>query len=392
MLLVVVGDVDSDEVLDGLERLRLMEARPRRSSSGGRTRWRPPGLGNRADARQGERGCRPRPPGDLERRSPDYVPCISPTALGQSSLTSRLGVRVRDTEGLTYGIHSLLRDPPGRALRCQPHGQAGEPRRGRGRHARGDPAVPAGRNDPEELADERSSHVGRFKVDLASNGGIAHAIDAAVYYGLGVSYLDLFPSLVEAVTKEQADAAFAKRVNPDLFTIVSAGVVQWLRCRRLPKVTLLRSRGRGEELVVLTVRRAPRIESPTDPIEGGSDSQKTPVPQAEPPPSGGGAARTASTFRTKRPSGGTHSRREAVVSHAPRLGAVAGVDAAYRAGILGMTREDREAVLRFEFQGASVGSPRRTARSGSCGECSSVASTPSTESSRAGGAPTRLLS
>ena len=27
---------------------------------------------------------------------------------------------------------------------------------------------------------------------------------------------------------------------------------------------------------------------------------------------------------------------------------------AYRAGILGMTREDREAVLRFEFQGASV--------------------------------------
>jgi hypothetical protein len=27
---------------------------------------------------------------------------------------------------------------------------------------------------------------------------------------------------------------------------------------------------------------------------------------------------------------------------------------AYRAGILGMTREDREAVLRFEFQGDSV--------------------------------------
>jgi hypothetical protein len=27
---------------------------------------------------------------------------------------------------------------------------------------------------------------------------------------------------------------------------------------------------------------------------------------------------------------------------------------AYRAGILGMTREDREAVLRFEFQGSSV--------------------------------------
>ena len=27
---------------------------------------------------------------------------------------------------------------------------------------------------------------------------------------------------------------------------------------------------------------------------------------------------------------------------------------AYRAGILGLTREDREAILRFEFQGDSV--------------------------------------
>ena len=64
---------------------------------------------------------------------------------------------------------------------------------------------------------------GEVKMDLASNGGIAHAIDASVYYGLGVSYLDEYPSLVRAVTKEQADAAFAKRVDPDQFTIVSAG-------------------------------------------------------------------------------------------------------------------------------------------------------------------------
>jgi predicted Zn-dependent peptidase len=52
---------------------------------------------------------------------------------------------------------------------------------------------------------------------------MAHAIDAAVYYGLGVSYLDEFPALVAAVTKEEADAAFSKRIDPDRFTIVSAG-------------------------------------------------------------------------------------------------------------------------------------------------------------------------
>jgi len=226
MLLVVVGDVDSDEVLDGLERrfgawkrgpsLDFARPEPVAAAPGSETVRMPDKAS--ADVVLAH-------PGDLERRSADYVACVlANSALGQSSLTSRLGVRVRDTEGLTYGIHSgfsatHLAGPFAVSLTVKPESR--------------DAAVAATleeihrfRNDgmtPKELADEQTSHVGRFKVDLASNGGIAHALDAAVYYGLGVSYLDEFPSLVEAVTKEQADAAFAKRVNPDLFTIVSAG-------------------------------------------------------------------------------------------------------------------------------------------------------------------------
>ena len=46
-------------------------------------------------------------PADLVRQDPEYIACIlANSALGQSSLTSRLGVRVRDVLGLTYGIHS----------------------------------------------------------------------------------------------------------------------------------------------------------------------------------------------------------------------------------------------------------------------------------------------
>ncbi|HLN92637.1 MAG TPA: insulinase family protein, partial [Thermoanaerobaculia bacterium] len=164
-------------------------------------------------------------PADLDRLDPEYLPCVlANSALGQSSLTSRLGVRVRDTEGLTYGIHSgftatHLAGPFTVALTVKPESR--------------DAAVAAtleeirrfltGGMTPKELADEKSAHAGRFKVDLGSNGGLAHAIDAAVYYGLGIAYLDRFPSLVAAVTKEEADAAFGKRVDPDRFTIVSAG-------------------------------------------------------------------------------------------------------------------------------------------------------------------------
>ena len=60
-------------------------------------------------------------------------------------------------------------------------------------------------------------------MDLASNTGIADAIDAALYYGFGISYLDEYPSRVASVTRGQANEAFRRRVNPDLFTIVSAG-------------------------------------------------------------------------------------------------------------------------------------------------------------------------
>ena len=154
-------------------------------------------------------------PTDLTRTDPDFLPCsLANSALGQSSLTSRLGVRVRDTEGLTYGIHSSfsathVAGPFTVSVTVKPESR--------------DAALAstldevrsfvAGGMTDKELAEEKSSRIGRFKVDLGSNSGIASALDAAIYYGFGVSYLDEFPGLVAAVTREQADAAFARRVQ-----------------------------------------------------------------------------------------------------------------------------------------------------------------------------------
>jgi zinc protease len=164
-------------------------------------------------------------PADLTRTDPDFLACsLANSALGQSSLTSRLGVRVRDTEGLTYGIHSgfsatNVAGPFTVSVTVKPEMR--------------DAALAStldevrsfvgGGMTEKELAEEKSSRIGRFKVDLGSNAGIASALDAAIYYGFGVSYLDEFPAKVAAVTREQADAAFARRVRPDAFTVVSAG-------------------------------------------------------------------------------------------------------------------------------------------------------------------------
>jgi zinc protease len=164
-------------------------------------------------------------PADLRRMDDDFLACsLANAALGQSSLTSRLGVRVRDTEGLTYGIHSSfsathVAGPFAVSLTVKPDS----------RDAAVDSALDEVRKylrdgiTDKELAEEKSSRIGRFKVDLGSNAGIANALDAALYYGFGVSYLDEFPGKVAAVAREQADAAFRRRVRPDDFTIVSAG-------------------------------------------------------------------------------------------------------------------------------------------------------------------------
>ena len=224
--LVVVGDVDAERILDRLE-----------ADFGD---WAPgpptpiavppvppvsPGIEIVSMADKASADVVIASPADLRRMDEDFLAfSLANAALGQSSLTSRLGVRVRDTEGLTYGIHSSISathvaGPFAVSLTVKPDSR--------------DAAVASALDEidkflrggmtEKELVEEKSSRVGRFKVDLGSNSGIADALDAAVYYGFGVSYLDEFPARVAAVTREEADAAFARRVRPADFTIVSAG-------------------------------------------------------------------------------------------------------------------------------------------------------------------------
>ena len=224
--LVLVGDVSSEEILDGLEaRLESWDPGPPPQvpavsvpqATAVQTVVRMPDKAN-ADVVLLE-------PFDLTRTDETFLACsLANSALGQSSLTSRLGVRVRDTEGLTYGIHSSFHAThvPGPfivSVTVKPESRDAAVASTLDEIAR----FVRGGVEEKELANEKSSRIGKFKVDLASNAGIAQAIDAAIYYEFGVEYLDEFPALVERVTKEQADSAFASRVDPDRFAIASAG-------------------------------------------------------------------------------------------------------------------------------------------------------------------------
>jgi len=226
LILVAVGDVDAEAVLDRLSRkLESWKAGPPPAIPTPPVPAPSPGEETVTIPDKASADVVLAQPADLTRTDPDFLACtLANSALGQSSLSSRLGVRVRDTEGLTYGIHSSfsathVAGPFAVSVTVKPESR--------------DAAVAStldeigtflrGGMTQRELEEEKSSRIGRFKVDLGSNAGIAQALDAAVYYGFGVSYLDEFPSLVAAVTKEHADAAFSRRVRPEAFTVVSAG-------------------------------------------------------------------------------------------------------------------------------------------------------------------------
>jgi zinc protease len=167
-------------------------------------------------------------PGGLTRHDPDYFAAmIGNAALGQSTLSSRLGVRVREREGLTYGIASrfygasLVEGLWFASVTVQPSNVERAIASTLDELGR---AVGDGITDAEVDA-YTSNFVGTFKVGLATNAGIAARLVEAEFFGFGPRYLDEFPSLVLAVTPDQVNSALRRHIDLDRLTIVVAGEV-----------------------------------------------------------------------------------------------------------------------------------------------------------------------
>ncbi len=164
--------------------------------------------------------------GRLRRTDPEYLAAvIGNAALGYSTLSSRLGVRVRDQEGLTYGIisrffePSFLDGPWGVSVTVNP----GNVERALAVTEQVLAQYVAEGITPEELEDEKSAFVGSFLVGLGTNGGIASQLLMAEVYGFGPAYLDQLPEQVRALTQEEVNAAIRAYVHPERLITVIAG-------------------------------------------------------------------------------------------------------------------------------------------------------------------------
>ncbi len=163
--------------------------------------------------------------GQVTRRSPDFhASSLANFILGGSGLSSRLGVKLRDEMGLTYGTYSSFDAGSGAgawqaSITVNP--------------ANMETAITALKAEieafltkgitAEELAAAKGSYIGRQAVGLATNAGMAGSLSNIEYYGLGLDYWSQYPAMINAITLDQVNAAARKLIAPDRAHLIIAG-------------------------------------------------------------------------------------------------------------------------------------------------------------------------
>jgi len=162
----------------------------------------------------------------LVRSDPSYMAALVANGiLGQSTLSSRLGVRLRDREGLTYGVTSgflsagRIGGPWRVAVSVNP--------------ANVERAVESVRDvlaayalhgpSERELTQQINSLAGQHQVALATNAGIAAQLERMSYYDLPREFVDTYRETVDAVSAADARMAIGRYLSERDLIVVAAG-------------------------------------------------------------------------------------------------------------------------------------------------------------------------
>ncbi|MDB6072930.1 MAG: peptidase domain protein [Verrucomicrobiaceae bacterium] len=165
-------------------------------------------------------------PSGLRAGEPDYIALrVGSDVLGHG-FTSRLIGNVRDREGLTYGIGTVMRDDTYRmgqwsvmgtfAPSMLDKGMASTFREIRKWWSEGITA--------EELDYRKSAVAGQFTVGLETTEGLADQLLLCVQRGFDLKWMDEFPAKVSALTLEQVNGAIKRHLDPEKMATVKAGV------------------------------------------------------------------------------------------------------------------------------------------------------------------------
>ncbi|HEX8253681.1 MAG TPA: insulinase family protein, partial [Thermoanaerobaculia bacterium] len=167
----------------------------------------------------------------LRRSDPDYeAALIANAALGQTSLSSRIGKRVRDTEGLSYNLQSRFYNSDMLDGMWLVNVNVAPQNLAKAMQSTREEIEKFGREGvtDAEVEAQKSFFAGNYQVGLGSNAGIATSLVNAEKFGFGPRYLDEFPSRIRAVTKAEVNAAARKYLFPERLHVIVAGDLEKL--------------------------------------------------------------------------------------------------------------------------------------------------------------------
>lgn len=165
-------------------------------------------------------------PGGLRRRDEDFIAAqLANAVLGHSTLSSRLGRRLRDQEGLTYGVISrffgagLLDGPWAVAFSVSPHmleRAVAVVREELERYCAAGPSE-------EELDEQRQALAGSYRVSLATPAGLARELARMQRHGLPLAELEELPARVMATPLVAVWQALNRHLSPAHLCLAAAG-------------------------------------------------------------------------------------------------------------------------------------------------------------------------
>jgi zinc protease len=162
----------------------------------------------------------------LARNDRDYeASLIANAAVGQDAMSSRIGKRVRDSEGLSYNLWSRFRMSDVLDGVWMVNVAVAPANLTKALASTKDEFEKYCREGitEEEVEVQKQYFAGNYQVKLGSNAGIAAALAEAEKFGYGPAYLDEFPERVRRVTRAEVDAAIKAHLHPDKLNLVVAG-------------------------------------------------------------------------------------------------------------------------------------------------------------------------
>lgn len=161
----------------------------------------------------------------MARGGADYFPLyVGNYALGGGGLVSRLNEEVREKRGLSYSVYSyfypMARKGPFLMAMQTRNDQAEQGLEVLRDTLRG--FLEQGITD-DELKAAKQNITGGFPLRIDSNQDMVEYLAMIGFYGLPLDYLQRFNERVEAVTREQVNDAFRRRLAPDDMATVIVG-------------------------------------------------------------------------------------------------------------------------------------------------------------------------